>query len=465
MRCSRRESHILQPAMFTSTPISKCRKVSAFNFFENSPINRSNPDLLAVPKQLIRYQNQKKEQITVFKVLGNEKIPLIKGKRGATFQKSALSHHMVVISDSEEEDKPADIYSEVTLSPNLNSLSKRKSVRMDMDQPKENVKKFKNRNTIKPLKENLLETENKKSQKRISRVDTIIDEIMKERKSTVLSPSPLVKLKSEYSVDAIVEEQGKNNLEVRRVTRSSVLSSQDYKTQKENSKRFTYEPNILGAVTRTKTVEITGKLQDIGNLNKINNIRRTRERARSTIKKEKDIQYEEDNELKVEAKKILTPLNCIDSEKKEIVKKISNCEDILNYKKNQSHSTHIICSRDEQPFYENLPVFYSQEEVSDNEWIQVNGQNGVFVKQNFHMLNISNGFVKIEAKCSLLLNSDRSQIFSVAEGKGTFVYNDNMKVKIAPGQTITIPAGFPCQIINSGLKKNLIFTFVKIYSD
>ncbi|CAH1395816.1 unnamed protein product [Nezara viridula] len=416
MRCSRRESHILQPAMFTSTPISKCRKVSAFNFFENSPINRSNPDLLAVPKQLIRYQNQKKEQITVFKVLGNEKIPLIKGKRGATFQKSALSHHMVVISDSEEEDKPADIYSEVTLSPNLNSLSKRKSVRMDMDQPKENVKKFKNRNTIKPLKENLLETENKKSQKRISRVDTIIDEIMKERKSTVLSPSPLVKLKSEYSVDAIVEE-------------------------------------------------ITGKLQDIGNLNKINNIRRTRERARSTIKKEKDIQYEEDNELKVEAKKILTPLNCIDSEKKEIVKKISNCEDILNYKKNQSHSTHIICSRDEQPFYENLPVFYSQEEVSDNEWIQVNGQNGVFVKQNFHMLNISNGFVKIEAKCSLLLNSDRSQIFSVAEGKGTFVYNDNMKVKIAPGQTITIPAGFPCQIINSGLKKNLIFTFVKIYSD
>ncbi|XP_014284057.1 uncharacterized protein [Halyomorpha halys] len=425
MRCSMRESHNFQPLMFTSTPISRRRKASAFDFFENSPITRPNPVLLGVPKQLIKYQNQRREQISVFKVLGTEKIPLIKQKGRGSFQKSTLSHPpMVVISDSEEEDK-TEIKSEVTLSSITNSSYRRKSVRMDMADQKENIKRVRNRNTVKSLKDNFLETENKKSQKRISRVDAIIDEIMKERQSTALSPSPLVKLKSENSVDAIFEEQGKNDLEIRRVTRSSVLTSQEFKTLRGNEQRNSYVPNILGGVAQTKTVEVTGKLKDIGNLDKINNIRRSRKGSQN-VKKEKDIQYQE------------------------------------NKVRNRTSKT----SSRAEPFNENLPVFYNQEEVNDNEWIQVNGQNGVFVKKNFQMLNISNGFVKIEAKCSLELHSVRSQIFNVAEGRGIFMYdNDKMKVKIGPGQTVTIPSGFPCKIINSGLKKNLVFTFMKIYSE
>ncbi|XP_014284070.1 uncharacterized protein [Halyomorpha halys] len=405
MRCSMRESHNFQPLMFTSTPISRRRKASAFDFFENSPITRPNPVLLGVPKQLIKYQNQRREQISVFKVLGTEKIPLIKQKGRGSFQKSTLSHPpMVVISDSEEEDK-TEIKSEVTLSSITNSSYRRKSVRMDMADQKENIKRVRNRNTVKSLKDNFLETENKKSQKRISRVDAIIDEIMKERQSTALSPSPLVKLKSENSVDAIFEE-------------------------------------------------VTGKLKDIGNLDKINNIRRSRKGSQN-VKKEKDIQYQ-GSELKIVNEETLTPLeiktNFVEAKDNEIENKVRN-------------RTSKTSSRAE-PFNENLPVFYNQEEVNDNEWIQVNGQNGVFVKKNFQMLNISNGFVKIEAKCSLELHSVRSQIFNVAEGRGIFMYdNDKMKVKIGPGQTVTIPSGFPCKIINSGLKKNLVFTFMKIYSE
>ncbi|XP_014284062.1 uncharacterized protein [Halyomorpha halys] len=422
MRCSMRESHNFQPLMFTSTPISRRRKASAFDFFENSPITRPNPVLLGVPKQLIKYQNQRREQISVFKVLGTEKIPLIKQKGRGSFQKSTLSHPpMVVISDSEEEDK-TEIKSEVTLSSITNSSYRK--------------------------------TENKKSQKRISRVDAIIDEIMKERQSTALSPSPLVKLKSENSVDAIFEEQGKNDLEIRRVTRSSVLTSQEFKTLRGNEQRNSYVPNILGGVAQTKTVEVTGKLKDIGNLDKINNIRRSRKGSQN-VKKEKDIQYQ-GSELKIVNEETLTPLeiktNFVEAKDNEIENKVRN-------------RTSKTSSRAE-PFNENLPVFYNQEEVNDNEWIQVNGQNGVFVKKNFQMLNISNGFVKIEAKCSLELHSVRSQIFNVAEGRGIFMYdNDKMKVKIGPGQTVTIPSGFPCKIINSGLKKNLVFTFMKIYSE
>ncbi|XP_014284048.1 uncharacterized protein [Halyomorpha halys] len=453
MRCSMRESHNFQPLMFTSTPISRRRKASAFDFFENSPITRPNPVLLGVPKQLIKYQNQRREQISVFKVLGTEKIPLIKQKGRGSFQKSTLSHPpMVVISDSEEEDK-TEIKSEVTLSSITNSSYRRKSVRMDMADQKENIKRVRNRNTVKSLKDNFLETENKKSQKRISRVDAIIDEIMKERQSTALSPSPLVKLKSENSVDAIFEE-GKNDLEIRRVTRSSVLTSQEFKTLRGNEQRNSYVPNILGGVAQTKTVEVTGKLKDIGNLDKINNIRRSRKGSQN-VKKEKDIQYQ-GSELKIVNEETLTPLeiktNFVEAKDNEIENKVRN-------------RTSKTSSRAE-PFNENLPVFYNQEEVNDNEWIQVNGQNGVFVKKNFQMLNISNGFVKIEAKCSLELHSVRSQIFNVAEGRGIFMYdNDKMKVKIGPGQTVTIPSGFPCKIINSGLKKNLVFTFMKIYSE
>lgn len=405
MRCSARDRGVLCPSFITSTPLPRRRTQLNFDQSALSPITDA---ASSVPV------------FTLPRVSSRTKVSTVK-KQKSTF------NPLVECSDSDEE-----------LVTRRNMPLSRMSSRKEGDL--ETAKLFGAKQTrstrVRERPSNFLEeisVGNKKAGGRISRVEAILDEIVKEslRKSNVTSYSPSnVKLKSDESIDAMIEQVMKHrNIVVSTRTRNQPKRGKTISSaveEKENLVRKiingSQEVEILRVrqpITQTKLsppeYKSNEKGVDVPNNTILNNLNN---RKRSSP----------DGYLNL-------------AKKKKIVSPDSICKTFIN--NSESVPTH------------DVPVIYKLHEL---DWQPTKNHEGVSISRTFKSSNTSEGYVKLAAKCFFKKTPSSDQVFVVCEGLGEVKVN-NSRTKIGVGDTIRVPSGFPYEFLNRGVKKPLLMSY------